>query len=107
MTSSVNEISRQVTASTAIALKAVADAQATDTQIQGLAVYANKIGEVAALITDIVEQINLLALNATIEAASETGATATEILYSLSEISKQSETLKTEVDKFMQQVRAA
>lgn len=85
MTSSVNEISRQVTASTAIALKAVADAQATDTQIQGLAVYANKIGEVVALITDIVEQTNLLALNATIEAASETGAAATEILNSLSE----------------------
>lgn len=107
MTSSVNEISRQVTASTAIALKAVADAQATDTQIQGLAVYENKIGEVVALINDIVEQTNLLALNATIEAASETGAAATEILNSLSEFSKQSETLKTEVDKFMQQVCAA
>ena len=107
MTSSVNEISCQVTASTEIALKAVADAQATDTQTQGLAVSADKIGEVVALITDIAEQTNLLALNATIEAASETGAAASEVLNSLSEFLEQSKILKTEVDTFMQQVRAA
>ncbi|MCF3631269.1 methyl-accepting chemotaxis protein, partial [Alphaproteobacteria bacterium LMO-S08] len=41
----------------------------TNTQIQGLAQAAEKIGEVVSLITDIAEQTNLLALNATIEAA--------------------------------------
>ena len=37
----------------------------------------------------------------------EKHVTATEILNVSSELSEQSETLKTEVDKFMQQVRAA
>ena len=37
----------------------------------------------------------------------EKHVTATEILNVSSELSEQSETLKTEVDKYMQQVRAA
>ncbi|OHC75279.1 MAG: hypothetical protein A3G18_02620 [Rhodospirillales bacterium RIFCSPLOWO2_12_FULL_58_28] len=69
LSSSIQEISRQVSKSSEIAATAVADAQATDRQIKGLAEAAKKIGEVVALITDIADQTNLLALNATIEAA--------------------------------------
>jgi methyl-accepting chemotaxis protein len=69
LSSSISEVSRQVLQSSEIAARAVQNANETDEKIQGLAVAADKIGEVIALITDIAEQTNLLALNATIEAA--------------------------------------
>lgn len=69
LSSSVSEISRQVAESTKIAGEAVAQANDTNTTIQGLAQKAQKIGDVIKLITDIASQTNLLALNATIEAA--------------------------------------
>jgi len=69
LSASITEIGRQVSESSKIAAAAVRDAQATDEKVQGLAMAANKIGEVVALITDIADQTNLLALNATIEAA--------------------------------------
>jgi methyl-accepting chemotaxis protein len=69
LTGSVNEISRQVAQSTAIAEQAVKQAQATDARINALSHTATRIGDVVKLITAIAEQTNLLALNATIEAA--------------------------------------
>ncbi len=69
LTSSVGEIGRQVTQSTEIAGRAVAEANRTNTTIQGLSSAAQKIGDVVKLISDIASQTNLLALNATIEAA--------------------------------------
>ena len=69
LTSSISEISRQVSQSTQIAGAAVAEVDAANEKVQGLAEAAQKIGEVVALITDIADQTNLLALNATIEAA--------------------------------------
>jgi methyl-accepting chemotaxis protein len=69
LTSSIAEISRQVTQSSQIAGGAVSQAEQTDRQIQGLATASQKIGDVVNLISAIAEQTNLLALNATIEAA--------------------------------------
>jgi methyl-accepting chemotaxis protein len=69
LSSSIAEIGRQVEQSTRIAGKAVEDAERTDEVVQGLAVGAQKIGDVVKLIQDIAAQTNLLALNATIEAA--------------------------------------
>jgi len=69
MSSSVNEISRQVMQSTQIAGRAVEEADKTNETVNGLATAAQKIGDVVSLISDIAEQTNLLALNATIEAA--------------------------------------
>lgn len=69
LTGSVNEISRQVTQSTEIAKRAIAEAEQANKTVEGLAGAAKKIGEVVNLIQDIAEQTNLLALNATIEAA--------------------------------------
>jgi methyl-accepting chemotaxis protein len=69
LTSSINEISRQVAQSAKMAAVAVKDAQRTNTIVAALAEGADKIGNVVGLITDIAGQTNLLALNATIEAA--------------------------------------
>ena len=69
LSASVAEIGRQVTQSTQISAKAVADAQATNRTVENLDVAAKKIGDVVQLINDIASQTNLLALNATIEAA--------------------------------------
>ncbi|MCK5545969.1 MAG: nitrate- and nitrite sensing domain-containing protein [Rhodospirillaceae bacterium] len=69
LTSSVNEISGQISKSANIARNAVDEAGQTTEKIRELAEAVNKIGEVVALITDIADQTNLLALNATIEAA--------------------------------------
>ncbi|MFC0241008.1 methyl-accepting chemotaxis protein [Rhodopseudomonas telluris] len=69
LTSSINEISRQVTTSAEIANRAVQEAGATDATMQGLAENAERISAVIDLIQSIASQTNLLALNATIEAA--------------------------------------
>ncbi len=69
LSSSIVEISRQVTDSARISSAASDHAQKTNDQIKGLAEAASRIGEVINLINDIASQTNLLALNATIEAA--------------------------------------
>ncbi len=69
LSSSIREISRQVTESARIAQQAVKEAATTNRQIEGLAISAQKIGDVVSLINQIASQTNLLALNATIEAA--------------------------------------
>jgi methyl-accepting chemotaxis protein len=69
LSSSISEIGRQVVSSAEIARKAVEEAGATDTTMQGLADNAARISVVVDLIQTIASQTNLLALNATIEAA--------------------------------------
>jgi len=69
LSSSVNEISRQVSESSRIANVAVDEANKTNITVAGLSDAAQKIGEVVGLINNIASQTNLLALNATIEAA--------------------------------------
>ncbi|HEY3678697.1 MAG TPA: methyl-accepting chemotaxis protein [Bradyrhizobium sp.] len=69
LSSSITEISRQVTQSAAITSRAVETARHTDTTVRALADGAQQIEHVAELISSIAEQTNLLALNATIEAA--------------------------------------
>jgi methyl-accepting chemotaxis protein len=69
LSNSISEISRQLVHTTDVVRLATSEAQATDSEIAGLAAGAQKIGDVVKLIRDIAEQTNLLALNATIEAA--------------------------------------
>jgi len=66
---SIEEISRQVRASTMISTQAVSEANRSDHLVQGLAATVTRIDDVVKLINDIAAQTNLLALNATIEAA--------------------------------------
>jgi methyl-accepting chemotaxis protein len=69
LTSSVDEIARQVAAAADVAHQAVRRADASQETIRGLANSTARIGDVVHLISDIAGQTNLLALNATIEAA--------------------------------------
>ena len=69
LTSSIGEISRQVSQSSDITKQAVGEVGRANTTVEELAGAARKIGDVVNLIQDIAEQTNLLALNATIEAA--------------------------------------
>ncbi|WP_371311929.1 methyl-accepting chemotaxis protein [Pseudovibrio flavus] len=69
LSSSIEEIARQVSATTAVVDKATDGAHLSNQRITELAEATSKIGEVVGLIQAIAEQTNLLALNATIEAA--------------------------------------
>jgi methyl-accepting chemotaxis protein len=69
LSASIAEISQQVSQSSQVTTRAVADAQRTDAVVRALAEGAQKIGDVVGLINNIASQTNLLALNATIEAA--------------------------------------
>jgi methyl-accepting chemotaxis protein len=69
LSTSIAEISRQLTQTSDIVKLATTEARATDDEIAGLAQGAQKIGDVVKLIRTIAGQTNLLALNATIEAA--------------------------------------
>ncbi len=69
LSSSIEEIARQVSATTSVVAKATDSAHLSNDRIKQLAEATVKIGEVVGLIQAIAEQTNLLALNATIEAA--------------------------------------
>jgi methyl-accepting chemotaxis protein len=69
LSSSINEISRQLSQAHGLVSTAVEEAGATNDEIGGLAKAAQKIGDVVKLIQSVAGQTNLLALNATIEAA--------------------------------------
>ena len=69
LTASINEISQQIGQAVKIIQDGVEQTSQSNTQVQGLARTAEKIGDVVRIISDIAGQTNLLALNATIEAA--------------------------------------
>ena len=69
LSSSIQEIARQVAHSSRIASEAVGQAERANERITGLAEAVQRIGAVVGLINSIASQTNLLALNATIEAA--------------------------------------
>jgi methyl-accepting chemotaxis protein len=69
LSQAINEIARQVAASTGTSRQAVDEVTAMSEQMDGLSTTVKSIGDVVQLINDIASQTNLLALNATIEAA--------------------------------------
>ena len=69
LSTSINEIIRQVEQSAQTSKTANAEASVARHKIAGLVESTSKIGEVVNLIEDIANQTNLLALNATIESA--------------------------------------
>ncbi|WP_322515486.1 methyl-accepting chemotaxis protein [Rhodopseudomonas palustris] len=103
LASSINEISRQVTTSAEIANRAVQEAGATDSTMQGLADNAERISAVIDLIQSIASQTNLLALNATIEAARAGDAgrgfavVASEVKSLASQTAKATEEIRTQI----------
>ncbi len=69
LSSSINEIARQIAQTNSVVHIAVGEARSTDGEMKSLADSAQRIGDIVKLIQTIAEQTNLLALNATIEAA--------------------------------------
>lgn len=69
LTSSVEEVSRQVAMAAQVAREAVQHSESSHQTMRKLTDATARIGEVVGLISDIANQTNLLALNATIEAA--------------------------------------
>ena len=69
LATSIREITVQVTRSSDLSNRAVADGARTNELLAALSSAAQNIGAVVGLINDIANQTNLLALNATIEAA--------------------------------------
>jgi methyl-accepting chemotaxis protein len=66
---SIANIAHRLSHSAEVVRSTVGEAQATNRDIEALALAAQKIGDVVKLIRNIAGQTNLLALNATIEAA--------------------------------------
>lgn len=66
---SIRELTRQTDLAAETARRAASHVRSTRADVSGLAVAADKVGAVLALIEDIAVRTNLLALNATIEAA--------------------------------------
>ena len=69
LAASINEITQQITRSSAVARAAVEGTRQSERAIGALSTEVAGIGEMADLINNIAKQTNLLALNATIEAA--------------------------------------
>ena len=69
MSSSINEIGKQVSRATGAVRMTVDRAATTDAKIGSLVQATQRVGDVVQLIAKIAAQTNLLALNATIEAA--------------------------------------
>ncbi|MGY3452326.1 methyl-accepting chemotaxis protein [Bradyrhizobium sp. USDA 4353] len=105
MSSSVNEISRQVQQSAAIANEAVAQARRTNERVGELSQAAARIGDVVELINTIAGQTNLLALNATIEAA-RAGDAGRGFAVVASEVKALAEQTAKATDEISQQIGA-
>ncbi|MEP3231320.1 MAG: methyl-accepting chemotaxis protein [Hyphomicrobiales bacterium] len=69
MNDSVKQTTSELVSASEMIQQCNEKARTTNDNISGLALNAQKIGDVVGLISDIAEQTNLLALNATIEAA--------------------------------------
>jgi methyl-accepting chemotaxis protein len=118
LSSSIAEISRQVTHATNVAVRAVTEIRQTDGTVRGLTEAAGEIGKVVKLISDIAAQTNLLALNATIEAArageagrgfavvaSEVKSLANQTAKATEEIASQITTIQSVTESAVQAIR--
>ena len=113
MAASVSEIARQVSQAAEVAGLAVKEAAQTTLTMRGLALGAQKIGDVVALISNIASQTNLLALNATIEAARAGGAgkgfavVASEVKALANQTGKATEEISSQIAAIQNTVREA
>ncbi len=113
LSSSIAEISRQVSSTADVVRNAAKMAQASNAGIEGLASAAQRIGDVVGLIQAIAAQTNLLALNATIEAARAGDAgkgfavVASEVKNLANQTAKATEDIATQVNGIQASTRGA
>ena len=113
LNASISEIAQQVNESAQVAGHAAKQANDTNNEVQGLAMAAQKIGDVVKLISEIAEQTNLLALNATIEAAraGEAGrgfaVVASEVKALASQTSKATDEISAQVGSIQSATRTS
>ncbi len=120
MSASINEIDRQVSRATQAVAEAVSCASTTDAKVAGMTAAADRVGDIAHLITGIAGRTNLLALNATIEAAragdagkgfavvaGEVKALANQTARATNEISTQIMAIRSATGEAVTAVRAA
>jgi methyl-accepting chemotaxis protein len=112
LSASILEIGRRVGQSAQITAKAKQLAGQASTEVGGLALASQKIGEVVNLIQDIASQTNLLALNATIEAARAGDAgkgfavVASEVKALASQTAKATEEIAAQIAKIQSETGA-
>ena len=113
LNASISEIAQQVNESARVAGEAVDQANTTNSEVQSLALAAQKIGDVVKLISEIAAQTNLLALNATIEAAraGEAGrgfaVVASEVKALATQTSKATDEISAQVGAIQNATRAS
>lgn len=109
LSASIQEIRRQVVATTEIVQTASGSARQTNTKIEGLAEAAQRIGDVVNLISAIAQQTNLLALNATIEAAraGEAGRGFAVVASEVKELATQTAKATEEIEEQIAEVQVA
>lgn len=108
LTSTISEISEQVTKSSEIARSAAIQAETTNSRVTELAEAANMIGTVVKLISEIAEQTNLLALNATIEAAraGEAGKGFAVVASEVKELASQTAKATTDISGHIEAIQS-
>lgn len=108
LNATAGEIARQLGAATHSIQDAVERMRSTDTDVQALALAADKIGSVVELINNLAGQTNLLALNATIEAAraGEAGKGFAVVASEVKNLAAQTAKATTEIASIVAEIRS-